>query len=222
MLVNRARSACLALIVPALWLVFAIYNENRYLDPDTGRFYLILVVLRATMFGAIYALCYGVLAHRDAVVAFLARNRRDSVRCAALFAFLAIYYLIWLLGLWPGLLMTDTLASIRRLESLHIDNWFSYLHPLLWLGLYQVWPNVAVIGLFQIVITAALLVYIAATLNRIGGITIAALAVGLSLVSVPIIVNSILYTRDTVFGVVHMALAIYLFNKVRRRSIGAV
>jgi hypothetical protein len=218
---SRLKHLCLALVFPTLWIAFAVQREDRYLDPGTGPFYAVLIVVRAVLFCALAAGCYTVLRQRRAIVASIAAQRTAVAYCAVLFVALAAYHLVWLLGLWPGLLMSDTLATVRRVQSLRIDNWFSYLHPLLWLGLYQIWPNIAVIGLFQIAITATMLVYLAMTLQRTGGAVVAAIAVALSLVSIPIIVNTAFFTRDTAFGVAHMALALYVFNMiVRQRGLG--
>lgn len=132
-----------------------------------------------------------------------------------MFAFFVCWFGFWLIGLWPGYFMTDSYATLWRMYSLQFDGWFSRLHPLIYLALYQLLPNAVVVPIFQIILTSFVFAYAMAKLHGMGlSRLFQSLLAALLLANVPVIALTLLATRDTIFSLVLLFFAFWIFFKV--------
>jgi len=70
-------------------------------------------------------------------------------------------FLSWLLGQWPGTIMVyDSLSTWGQTVSLNFDNYFPFPLAFYVLFLRQIFDNLAVVGLFQIVVTSGMGSYV--------------------------------------------------------------
>jgi hypothetical protein len=123
-------------------------------------------------------------------------------------------------ALWPGLPMSDTVSVVGTAHEGRISEWFSAIYALLAISTLDVVPHVAAMVVLQIAVTAALMAYASALLLRRTSRRLPLLALNLvAAVSAPLIVNSLMVTRDALFGAVHVMLALYVADAVVRRSI---
>ena len=60
------------------------------------------------------------------------------------------WYGVWLAVYYPCSHTPDTLDAIRQISYMKINDWFSFLHPLTYLFLYQFYPDIITIGIAQI------------------------------------------------------------------------
>jgi hypothetical protein len=165
------------------------------------------VLLFAAVFGAVLTL--------PGVV------RRATRPALAIFAGWTLYLGVWLVALWPGILMTDSVDAVVNTRQGIVYEWFSYVHSLINLAVLDVVPNVAAFGVLQILATAALMAYASALVLRAGGRWWAVAAMNLlAALSAPLIVNTLLYSRDTLFALGHVFLALAVAEAVVvRRSL---
>ncbi len=133
------------------------------------------------------------------------------------------YLAIWLAGMWPGIIMTDTAEVVSNARQGIVDEWFSYAQPLLHIAAMDLVPHMAVVGILQLLGTACLMAYLTTTMRNAGASWWAVVAInGLAAVSAPLVVNTLLGSRDTLYGLLHVGLALYLARAVlSRRSLSA-
>lgn len=137
--------------------------------------------------------------------------RRMSRPVALVFAFWTVYGGLWLLAMWPGLVMTDTHAQVVYIQSGTVWDWFSYLHSVLNMMVFDVVPHVAAFGPLQVLGMAGLMAFASAVLLEVRH-NIPALAAmnAIAALSAPVVVNTLLYSRDTPYTLGLVALALYL------------
>jgi len=135
------------------------------------------------------------------------------------FAGWAAYLGVWLLGLWPGILMSDSVDVMTNSRAGMVYEWFSYLHAFLAIALLDVVPHVGFIVVVQVLLTAALLAYATSLLRertaRRWPIVVMTIVAALS---APIVVNTLLFSRDTSFAVLHVFLALWVARAVVDRG----
>ena len=166
-------------------------------------------IARALIFAAVFA------------AVLLARRVRASRVALAVFAGWALYLGAWLVALWPGIIMSDTADTVVNTRQGIVYEWFSYVHSLLNLAVLDAVPNVAAFGVLQVLATAALMAYGSALVLRAGGRWWAVAAMNaVAALSAPLVVNTLLYSRDTLFGLAHVGLALAVAEVVAvRRSV---
>jgi hypothetical protein len=197
--------AAALIVTAAAWLTGDWWNLTA---PESDA--LNLTAARALIFLAVFA----------TVLAVPAVVRRAGRAPLAVFAPWAVYLGLWLTALWPGPLMTDTVDVLANSRQGIVYEWFSYAYSLLAIAALDVVPHVASLAILQIVLTAALIAYASALLLRRGSGALPVVVLNvLAAVSVPVVVNSLLVTRDTVFAVLHVFLALYVADAVVRRSL---
>ena len=62
---------------------------------------------------------------------------------------------LWLLAYWPASMTNDSWASLHEIQTLTITDWHPYPYTLWLLGLMHLFHSIAVVGVVQIVTTAA-------------------------------------------------------------------
>ncbi|MBU5637830.1 hypothetical protein KOM00_13940 [Geomonas sp. Red69] len=199
-----------------LVLLLTFYNTLPYAAYDAAKLSK-LFCAKAVAVGGAYLLAGRVLrfVHRAA------QNGLDeeSGNFLAFFVICAAWFGFWLLGLWPGFYMTDSYGTLWSMYSLSFDNWFSALHPLLYLALYQIVPNAVVVPIFQLLLTSLVFAYALAGLRRLGLSRFLTILLLLALlVNVPVIALTLLVTRDTVFSVVLLFFALWIFFRIVERE----
>lgn len=134
------------------------------------------------------------------------------------FAGFAAWLGFWLLGQWPGLVERDAASAVADAHHGVINEWFSYLHPLLHMAVLEVVPHLGFVAVLQVVGAAAFFAYVATWIHErsrslwpVG--VFAVLVVG----SIPVAVFTIDFTRDTIFSYLQMALAVYVARVVVER-----
>lgn len=137
------------------------------------------------------------------------------------FAGWAAYLGLWLLGTWPGLLMSDSADSIANAQAGAIRDWFSWVHGLLHLMVLDLVPQAAALAVVQVLATAGLLAYVTVLLHRRGaGVVVLVGTTLLLALSAPVIVNTLLLSRDTLYALGHVLLALLVADAVAvRRAI---
>lgn len=126
----------------------------------------------------------------------------------------------WLAGTWPGLLMSDSVNVVLNSRTFIVYEWFSYLHSVLYVAVLDLAPHAAVLGVLQVLLTAGVLTASTQLLRDLGAgwRWLAVLGAVLALAG-PLLVNTLLQSRDTIFGLLHVYLAVRVAQCVRRRSL---
>jgi len=147
--------------------------------------------------------------------------RRSSTTARVVFAGWTAYLTAWIVALWPGILMTDSVDVVFNSRRGVVYEWFSSLYSLLNIAILDVVPHVAALGAVHILLTAGTFAYASSLLARRGAGTAPLVAVNLlAAISAPVVVTSLLYSRDTLFGLLHVLLALYVADAVAvRRSL---
>ena len=183
----------------AAWLTGDWWTQT---DPGAGRN---LLVARLLLFGGVAALVY----HAQVAVRSSSRLGRWA------FAGWTAYLLLWLVGLWPGVVMTDGADAVVKARAGTVYEWYSYLHSVLHLAVLDVVPHVGALGVVQVVLTAGMLAFATSLVHRLTGSRAAVAAVtALAACSAPVLLNTVMYTRDTIFAVLQVLLALHVARVV--------
>jgi len=131
------------------------------------------------------------------------------------FAGWAAYLGLWLLGQWPGLVEPDTTDAVVNARQGVAYEWFSYLNSLLYLAVLDVVPHVAALGVLQVTAMAALLAYATSLVHARSRTRWPVVAFcALAALSSPLVTYTIHYSRDTVFAILHVLLALVVARAV--------
>jgi hypothetical protein len=138
--------------------------------------------------------------------------RRTPVVGWVVFGSWSLYLGAWLTAMWPGIVMTDTQAQVDQARHGVVAEWFSYLHAALTIAVLDVYPHVATFGVLHVLGTAALFAWASTLLHRRSSGSLAGVVAMnlLAALSAPVVVNTLLYSRDTVFALLHVALGLKL------------
>lgn len=178
--------------------------------PGYGRNLVLARLLLATL--------VAVVAHQ--LLPLLHRPRRSFLIVAGVWC---CYLGAWLLVTWPGFIMTDTVDVVINARQLIVYEWFSYLHPLATMALLDVVPHLTVVAVVHIVLTAAVLAWATTSALDLGAPRWLVVGANVALAaSAPLLTNTLLYSRDTVFALLHVLLALYVAQVVARRDVGWV
>ena len=167
-----------------------------------------LTIARVLLFAGVFGTALGVreLWRRSSRVARLA------------FAGWAGYLGFWLFGQWPGLVEPDTIDMFRNAQEGIVYEWFSYLSALIHLAVLDVVPHVGIFGVLQVLGMAALLGYATSLIaERSSSRVPVAIFVALGVLSSPLVVYTIHYSRDTWFAMLHVVLALLVARAVAER-----
>ena len=209
-----ARATLAAVTATAVTLLAWLTGDwwvGGYPGADTN-----LTIARVTTFGVVFAGTYT-----------LPRLLyRISGTGAVLFAGWTAYLGGWLLAMWPGIFMTDTTDIVNNTRQGIAYEWFSYLQSLIHFVVLDLVPEAAAVGVIQVLATAGLLAYASTTLLRVRRNWPAVIAMNLlAAASAPVVVNTLLESRDTLYSVAHVFLALYVARAVvldRRLSRGGL
>ena len=176
-------------------------------DPGSERN---LTIARFFLFVILFALFTGL----PAVV-------RRTTRLGAIVAGAWILYLgVWLWATWPGVLMPDSVDMVNRSRWLVVYDGFSYTYSLFNLALLDLVPHVSVLAPVQIGVMAAVMGYASVLISqRSRSLVPVVVANVVAAVSVPVIVNSLMYSRDPLFAALHLLLALAVAQAVARRRL---
>ena len=209
-----ARATLAAVTATAVTLLAWLTGDwwvGGYPGADTN-----LTIARMTTFGLVFAGTY----------ALPKLLYRVSAAGTVLFVGWTAYLGGWLLAMWPGIFMTDTTDIVNNTRQGIAYEWFSYLHSLIHLVVLDLIPEAAAVGVIQVLATAGLMAYASTTLLRVRRNWPAVIAMNvLAAASAPVVVNTLLESRDTLYSVAHVFLAIYVARAVmldRRLSRGGL
>jgi hypothetical protein len=197
-------------IIGFLVVLFSYFTQKNFFTHDNSQFQWILFS-KIVLFLVIFFFTFFIQRR----IEYYRKNgfqKSDRVFYVFFFGF-SLWFMFWLIGLWPGFLMTDTYATLYQVKILSFDSWFSYLHPLMYLILYYIFPSPIIIPIFQILLTSFIFAWILKLIYKKGVLLwIILIFIVILGISIPIIVNTIFYTRDTIFGLLHLWIAVYLFD----------
>lgn len=172
-----------------------------------------LTLARVVLFGIVAMLAWLVpLAVRRA-------DRRTALVMAGWSAFLGF----WWLALWPGIIVPDTIELVDLARSGVLFEWYGLLQSVLTMALLDVVPHAALMVGLQVAALAALLTWATLlTLDRFAGrLPVGVLVLGV-LTSVALVVTVLEPTRDALYAVLHVALALWVAGiATSRRRPGA-
>lgn len=172
---------------------------------DTGGASRNLTVARVLIFGTVFGLAW-------AIVPLVRRSGRIA---RVVFVAWTAYLGLWLAAIWPGLIVPDTMEVVSRARLGVVYEWFSYLHSVINVMVLDLVPHVATFGVLQALGTAALMAFASSVLLEWRRSVPAVVAMNVvAALSAPVVANSLLYSRDTIYTLVQVALALYVARAV--------
>ena len=219
---NFFKVNCAHLLLPLLLLLLSLYNERFWLNeahgPDLSPLYLIRILLVLSGFFLSKKIYQLYLSSRGKPFAWHSCNKKQKY-FLIIFLWLTIWYGFWLFIHYPGSYTSDTAETLRQITSMEINNWFSYLHPLLYLYLYQIYPHLLIVGIFQVGLFSLIFADMTSYLFTKIKMRKECLRVLLCVVFVlffssiaSITAYTFFYSRDVVFSVLQLYLAFYCFK----------
>lgn len=145
--------------------------------------------------------------------------RMNGLRWTLLAFWLLYMGVVVALG-WPGALMSDSVQVVNFSRQLTISTWFSWIYGLGNIALLDLVPHVWFLTAVQALGTAAVLAYAGDVVSRRGRGArwpVVVMTVLLA-VSAPLVASTLLQTRDTAFGVLHVLLALVLVDVIAIRQ----
>jgi hypothetical protein len=124
-----------------------------------------------------------------------------------------VFYFVWLLGLWPGEMNSDTFVMWQQTLTLELNNKFSFVYILILCALKQFYDTPAVAALFQLIVMSFLLAWIFWFAFK-QGVPKGCLffLYLLTLTSVPIAISTIFLNTTTFFALLAAFWGFYLFR----------
>ena len=180
-------------------------DDFRVDGPGTvGNLTAARVLLFAAVFGLVYAL--------PGLV------RRTTRLGWAVFGGWALLLTLWLVATWPGLIVSDTVDLVVFSRQAVVYDWFSYLYSLSNVALLDLVPHAAVWAPIQIALMAGTMAYASQLIHAIGRSPWPVVLMNVvAALSAPVIVNSLVYGRDTIFALLHIVLALVVASAVVKR-----
>ena len=210
------------LFLPVFLLFLSKFNEKYYLYSDHGSLVPLYMVRILLFFFGIWASIfiesligkYRELKQKNKKIDFNEKQKSFFL----IFIWFLIWYGFWFIIYYPGSYTTDTLEVIEQFSYMKITDWFSYLHPLLYLFLYQFYPKLIIIGISQILLCSFVYAdiisyfYSRFIFKPIWKISMFSLFVALFSSITSITYYTFFYMRDIPYGILHLYLAFYLFK----------
>lgn len=209
------------IFLPIFLLVLSIFNEKYYLSSDHDSLiplYFIRILL--FIFGILISFLIG-----NAIKRYRQLKKEKSAilndkqkSFLFIFAWFVFWYGSWLIIYYPGSYTTDTIDAIWQFSHMRINDWFSYIHPLTYLFLYQICPKLIVIGIAQVLLCSFVYAdiisyfYSKMNFNKKWKILVFLSFVMLFSSITSIIFYTFFYMRDIPYGVLHLYLAFYLYK----------
>lgn len=142
-------------------------------------------------------------------------NRGRLVFLAWLTAAAALFAIIW-----PGYLMSDSVAALKYSLEFPFDLWLGFATPFFNSAVLQLVPHVWALTACQLLLVAAVLAYASETIMALTGRRLYALVFAAIIVSSPALVyNFGLQARDTLFSLASLWLVAFVANLGQRRGV---
>jgi hypothetical protein len=200
------RGAIAVVLAGALTIV--AWKTGGWFDVHGGYYGRNLTAVRIMLFVALAVLAYvlpGVM-------------RRTSRVAWIVFAAWTAYLAGWLLALWPGIVMTDTHSAVANARLGVIWEWFSWIHAAYVMALMDIVPHVWAMSVVQVLATAATMAYASHVLMAWRPSVPAVIALNvIAALSVAFVVNAVLLSRDTIYTLMQIALALAVAQVVTRQ-----
>ena len=206
------------IFLPMLFLGISKFNESYYLSADHGNL-LPLYFVRVMM--VIFLLYISIQVqkrftfHKISLNSLFPENKRLFL---GLFIWFLVWFGYWLVVYYPGSYTIDTLDAIQQIKHMRIHDWFSYLHPLTYLILYQIYPNMLIIGIAQAFLVsfifADVISYLFSKLSINSKVKVTSLIIFILFIScnTSIIYYTFFYMRDIPYSFLHFYFAFYIFK----------
>lgn len=208
--------------LPTAFLLLSHFNEKFYLQPNCET-YLPLHFIQVVLFAFGFWLSVA-FQNTFVKVQTMKKEYKKIVLTVRQKAFILviswflIWYGFWLVIYYPGSYTPDTLDAIRQISYMKINDWFSFVHPLTYLFLYQFYPHIIVIGIAQTflcsLVFADIISYFYAHFSIRNDIKIlfcGVFVIFLSTIS-SIVYYNFFYMRDIPFSIIHLYFAFYVFR----------
>jgi hypothetical protein len=209
-------------LLPISFLFLSHFNEKFYLQPDCDT-YLPLYFIKMVLFAFGFWLST-VIQNTFIKIRSMQKEYGKIVLTVRQKSFIIIvswfliWYGFWLVIYYPGSYTPDTLDAIRQFSYMKINDWFSFLHPLTYLFLYQFYPDIISIGIAQILLCSFVFADIISyfyTNFRISSnfkvLLFSSFVIFISTIS-SVIYYNFFYMRDIPFSIIHLYFAFYVFK----------
>jgi len=209
-------------LLPIGFLFLSHFNEKFYLQPDCDTYlplYFIKIVLfvfgfwLSTVIQNTFVKIRSMQKEYGKIVLTVRQKSFIIIMCWFL-----IWYGFWLVIYHPGSYTPDTLDAIRQISYMKINDWFSFLHPLTYLFLYQFYPDIISIGIAQILLCSIVFADIISFLythfrirNKLKIVLYICFVIFITTIS-SIIYYNFFYMRDIPFSIIHLYFAFYVFK----------
>jgi hypothetical protein len=209
-------------LLPIGFLILSHFNEKFYLQPDCDTYlplYFIKVVLFVFGFwlsNVIQNTFSKIQTMRKEYGKIILTTRQKSF--IILMSWFLIWYGFWLIIYYPGSYTPDTLDAIRQISYMKINDWFSFLHPLTYLFLYQFYPDIISIGIAQIFLCSVVFADIISfsyahfkIRNDLKLLLFGCFVIFISTIS-SVVYYNFFYMRDIPSSIIHLYFAFYIFK----------
>ncbi len=203
---KETKNSYICSVLVLLMLTLSFFNQNKFIISYNNHYHLLLFS-KICLLGATY---FAIKYFQRVEI----KITKENLFFICLIVIFGGYFTFWLIGQYPGYIMTDSYETIFQVMNLDFTNWFSSIHPFLYLILFQIIPHPIVVPIFQIILSSIIFSLIINKIYKVLGLVPALFLFLLIFSSVPIIVNTIFYTRDTIYGVLHLLLIYFIFDSL--------
>ncbi len=221
-MLNIIKNQLIHSILPSILILLSIFNEKYYLQPEVKTLiplYFIRVIIFLLGFFISKKIVEKIIYYKN-----LKSNGQKILLTEKQKMFLVTFiwfiswYGFWLFVYYPGSYLADTLDAIRQISFMEVNDWFSYVHPLTYLFLYQFYPDIIVIGIAQITLCAFIFADIISFLYSqfklkfiLKSLTFILFIAFISSIT-SITYYAFFYMRDIPFSLLHLYLAFYIYK----------
>ncbi len=146
--------------------------------------------------------------------------RRANRVGAAVFVLWALYLTAWLVATWPGVLMPDTVDVVVFTRDAIVHDFFGVLWAVLNVAMLDLVPHAAVWGPVHVALGAGVMAYASQLVHaRRAALPPVVVMNVVALLSVAVVVNMLMYSRDSVFAMLHVVLALWVAHTVSTRTL---
>lgn len=219
-MINFIRNNYPHIFVPAMLLFLSKNNEQFWLNPDHNPnllplyFVRLLLILCGFFLSKRVHLFYKFIKKEGGI----SKIKRETKVFLVIFGWFTLWYGFWLFIYYPGSYTSDTTSVLQQISKMRLDNWFSYIQPLLNLFLYQILPHLLVLGIFQVLLCSfvfsKIFSYFLFKINLNNKVKLPIFIVFLAFFSyIPsITAYTFFYSRDIPFSVLQLYLAFICFK----------